>query len=1555
MNMTYENLPDLSDRTGLEIAIIGMSGCFPKAKNIDQFWHNLRDGIESIHQFTDEELKDLGVDAALVNEPNYVKAQGLVEDIDLFDASFFEIGPREAEVMDPSMRFFLEHSWKALEHAGYSSEVYQKPIGVYAGTSFGKYLLNIYSNYKLIASVGDRQIEKGNSPSYVTTLTSYKLNLRGPSYAVQTTCSSSLVAIHLASQSLLSGECSIAIAGGVSISTAGGYLYQEGGIESADGHCRAFDARAGGTVRGRGLGLVVLKRLEEAIEDGDCIHAVIKGSAINNDGADKVNFTAPSVNGQAQVIRAAQVMAEVEPDTISYIEAHGTGTTLGDPIEISALTQAFRAKTQKKGFCGIGSVKTNIGHLDAAAGVAGLIKTVLALKHQQIPPSLNFERSSPQIDFANSPFYVNNELSEWKTNGTPRRAGVSSFGFGGTNAHVILEEAPDIQPSSSSRPWQLLLLSAKTGTALEMKTKNLLDYLQQHSDLNLADVAHTLQVGRWNLNHRRMVVCRDREDAVKALQDPQRTFSQYQEPCNRSIVFMFSGQGSQYVNMGWELYESETVFREQVDRCCQLLKPYLKEDLRTILYTREESVQKATQKLQQTAITQPALFVIEYALAKLWMSWGVYPEMMIGHSIGEYVAATLAGVFSLEDALKIVVMRGKLMQQLPGGAMLSLQLPENKVQQLLTKDISLAASNAPRSCVVSGFTEAVDKLQQQLQQTGINCRRLHTSHAFHSPMMEPIIDTFIQLLRQVKLNPPKTPFVSNVSGTWITASQATDPNYWAKHLRQPIRFSAGIAELAKTPATIFLEVGPGRTLSTLVKQHQTEASLVLTSMRHPREQQSDVAFLLSNLGKLWLAGVEIKWSGFYSSERRHRLPLPTYPFEHQRYWIEIDKNANLLPILGQQSAGKKPDIADWFYVPRWKESTPLEFFQEKLLEQKSCWLVFVDAYGVGTEIAEGLKQQGQDVITVKAGDNFTKLNDCTYTVNPQQKDDYNALIQTLQEQNWTPQGIVHFWSITPNDTLSNRDLDERAELQFVEDSHYLGFWSLMFLSQALGKQDIRDSLKMIVVTSNLYDVTGEEKLCPQKATILGPCKIIPQEYSNINCCTIDLAIPSAKTLSIQKVLDYLSIEFTVEQNNEVVAYRGNRRWIQSFEPVRLEQSMVDRTKLKEKGVYLITGGLGGIGLVLAEHLAKVVQAKLILVGRKTIPEKDNWQEWLATHDKHDKFSLIISKLQALEALGAEVLAIGADVADSGQMQSAIARSIERFGQINGVIHAAGVAGGGVIQLKTQDIATKVLAPKVTGTMILERVLQNINLDFLVLCSSQSSIISEVGQVDYCAANAFLDVYARNAYKSGLPTISIGWDSWQKVGMEVETIVPNPIENIREKELEKAIMPQEGIDVFNRILSTSLPHVVVSTTDFQATIEQNNSRLSWEERLAFLEDTLASTNFSQASHPRPNLHNDYIAPQNEIEVTIAQLWQQILGIESIGVYDNFFELGGDSLIATQVVSRIRKAFEIDLSISILLEKPTVAGLAEHIEIANLTIEKISRSPIAQQQGRKQIKL
>jgi acyl transferase domain-containing protein len=874
------------------IAIVGMSGRFPGAPNIDTFWQHLCDGVESVSFFSDQELLSSGVDHAVLSQPNYVKARAILEDAEWLDAAFFGYTPREAEFLDPQHRLLLQCAWEALENAGYDSEKYPGSIGVFAGVGMNHYLLRLASNRDLIVTIGDFQAMIGNDRDFLTTRISYKLNLTGPSITVQTACSTSLVAVCLACQSLLNYQCDMALAGGVSVHfpQESGYFYQEGGIFSPDGHCRAFDAKAQGTVPGSGAGIVVLKRLEDALAEGDQIRAIIKGFALNNDGSFKVGYTAPSVDKQAEVIVTAQVIAGVPVETITYVETHGTATPLGDPIEIAALTRAFRINTGKKGFCAIGSVKTNIGHLDAAAGVAGLIKPVLALKHKMIPPSLHFEQPNPEIDFANSPFYVNTTLSEWKTDGIPRRAGVSSFGMGGTNAHVVLEEAPVVEVSGESRPWHLCVLSAKTSSALETMTANLAEHLSRHPDLNLADVAYTYQIGRRAFNHRRFVVCKDVQDAIGVLQatESERVFTATCEAAERPIAFMLSGQGAQYVNMGRELYKVELTFRQQIDRCAELLHPHLGLDLRNLLYPGEEQTEEATQQLQQTWITQPALFVIEYALARLWMEWGVRPQAMIGHSIGEYVAACLAGVFSLEDALALVARRGQMMQNLPPGAMLSIPLPEEKVRPLLGNTLSLASVNEPARCVISGPIDAIDASQSQLAEQGVNCRRLHTSHAFHSAMMDPILGPFIDQVKRVDLQPPQIPYVSNVTGTWITAAEATDPSYWARHLRQTVRFADGLKEMLRDTRQVLLEIGPGWTLYTFARGHpsSTAEHVILSSLRHPREQVSDVAFLLTTLGELCLAGVRIDWSGFYIHERRCRLPLPTYPFERKRYWIE---------------------------------------------------------------------------------------------------------------------------------------------------------------------------------------------------------------------------------------------------------------------------------------------------------------------------------------------------------------------------------------------------------------------------------------------------------------------------------------------------------------------------------------------------------------------------------------------------------------------------------------------------------------------------------------------
>jgi amino acid adenylation domain-containing protein len=879
-----------SEFTGAEIAIVGMAGRFPGANDLETFWRNLRDGVESVTFFSDEQLRSSGVHPALLRDPAYVRAAAVLDGIELFDASFFGFTPREAEILDPQHRLFLECAWEALEKAGYDCETYPGGIGVYAGAGVNTYVSNLESNHDILEAVNPYQIRLANRIDNLSTRVSYKLNLKGPSITVQTTCSTSLVAVHLACQSLLNFDCDLALAGGVKVVARQnqGYVYQEGMIFSPDGHCRTFDASSGGIIRGSGVGIVVLKRLTDAIADADSIYAIIRGSAINNDGSAKVGYTAPSVDGQANVIKAAQTLAEVAPDTISYIEAHGTATELGDPIEIAALTKAFRAGTKKKHFCAIGSVKTNFGHLDTAAGVAGLIKTVLALENRMIPPSLHFEKPNPKIDFENSPFYVNSKLAAWPETDHPRRAGVSSFGIGGTNAHVILEEAPLSAPSDPSRSEQLLLLSAKTEAALDQATKNLRTYLEEHPDANLADVAFTLQRGRRRFIHRRALVCHGAKDAAASLgaSDSKRMITVRNERQDASVAFMFPGQGAQYVNMGLGLYESEPVFRKSVDGCAEVLSRHLGLDVRTILYPSPSQVPEAERKITETFVTQPALFVIEYASAQLWMHWGIEPKALIGHSLGEYVAACLAGVMSCDDALLLVAERARLMQQLPGGAMLAVRLPSDQVHPFLGEQLSIAAINAAAATVVSGPYADVERLEARLTEQGIAFRRLATSHAFHSGMLEPILDRFESVVKTVSLQPPRMPWASCLTGDWMTAAEVTESRYWVNQLRSPVNFTAALQKVIEQSSPMLLEMGPGRALCGYVKQHPGRpAKQTALSSFHQEKDSTEIASMLHSLGQLWLAGARVDWPHVHGGQRRRRIALPTYPFERKAYWI----------------------------------------------------------------------------------------------------------------------------------------------------------------------------------------------------------------------------------------------------------------------------------------------------------------------------------------------------------------------------------------------------------------------------------------------------------------------------------------------------------------------------------------------------------------------------------------------------------------------------------------------------------------------------------------------
>lgn len=884
-----------------DIAIIGMAGRFPGAQNIAEFWDNLVNGVDSITHFTDTQLEAAGIDRETLRQTDYVKARGILEDADKFDAAFFGIPPKEADVLDPQHRIFLESAWEALEYAGYVPETYDGSVGIWAGSSLNTYLLaNLCGSRAaiedLVASyqVGNYPILAGNDKDFLPTRVSYKLNLKGPSLSVGTGCSTSLVAVALACQSLQTFGCDLALAGGVSVAfpQERGYFYEEGGMVSPDGQCRAFDADARGTVFGGGVGVVVLKRLSEAIADGDTVYAVIKGYGLNNDGAQKASYTAPSAKGQADAIRRAQRMAEVSAETVTYIEAHGTATPLGDPIEIAGLTKAFRADTDRKGFCALGSVKPNTGHLEAASGVTGLIKTTLSLWHRQIPPSLNFEAPNPHINFADSPFYVNQALAEWPEGETPRRAGVSSFGVGGTNAHLVLEEAPLVgAKSETAQAWHILPFSARTEAALETITANFAKHLQENVGINLTDAAHTLQNGRKEFAHRRTLVCRSREEVYAALEtrDTGKLIDGVISGKERPVTFLFPGQGAQQVNMGRELYETEPRFREAIDECSEILLPLLGQDLRQTLYPLAGQEEAARERLAQTALAQPALFVFGYALARLWMAWGIAPQAMLGHSVGEYVAACLSCVFTLPNALAVLAGRARLMQTLPGGAMLAIRKSAAEIQPLLGDALSLAAVNSPTLCVLSGPYEALQTLEDRLTTEGTACRRLATSHAFHSAMTDAILTPFCEIVASVPRSAPQIPFVSNLTGEWITDAQAISPDYWTDHLRQTVRFADGLGTLLGEPNRLFLEVGPSATLSPFVRQHPKKSISheVIASLEGDKGRKPDSAALLGSLGRLWTLGLPVSWKQLHSGEEnRQRIALPTYPFERTRHWVE---------------------------------------------------------------------------------------------------------------------------------------------------------------------------------------------------------------------------------------------------------------------------------------------------------------------------------------------------------------------------------------------------------------------------------------------------------------------------------------------------------------------------------------------------------------------------------------------------------------------------------------------------------------------------------------------
>jgi amino acid adenylation domain-containing protein len=1484
------------DRRPGAIAIVGMAGRFPGAPDVAAFWENLRRGVESISRFTPQELLASGVDPELLRDPGYVPAKGVLAGADLFAADFFGCSPRESELMDPQHRLLLECAWECLEDSGHDPARHPGRIGIFAGASMNTYLLARVAAHRALSAPG-YPLAVSNDKDHLPTRVSYRLNLRGPSVLVQSACSTSLVAVHLACRSLVDGECDLALAGGVAVSVplAGGHLYREGSILSPDGHCRAFDETASGIVGGNGVGLVALRRLDDAVASGDAIRAIIRGSAINNDGHQKAGYMAPSVQGQAEVVREALARAGVDPATIGYIEAHGTGTPLGDPIEVAALDEVFRPCTDRRAFCALASVKTNIGHLDAAAGVTGLIKAVLALEHGEIPPSLHFERPNPRLGLDDSPFFVSRRLSAWPAREEPRRAGVSSFGIGGTNAHVVLEEAPPAASSPSSQsapaawPCHLLPLSARSAAALAALTRRLADHLDSHPGLALERVAYTLQAGRAAFAHRRFAVARDARQAAAKLRLEGASLAVPVAGAEPAIAFLFPGQGAQQLDMGRELYALEPRFRADVDRCAETLAPALGRDLRTEIFVPPGIVlDTAELALAQTALTQPALFTIEYALARLWMSWGLRPQALLGHSLGELVAATLAGVWSLDDALALVAERGRLLQATPPGAMLAVELAENELAPLLGEGLALAAVNAPRSCVVSGVRDAAAALAGRLRALGVDHRPLRVSHAFHSALIEPALAPFAAAVGRVALAPPRIPFLSNVTGTWIRDAEATDPAYWARQLRATVRFADAAAELLREPGRLLLEVGPGHSLAALVRRQDAAAAprLIPSLRRRAAEETSDVEALWEAAGRLWLAGVQLDWDAVHAGRRPRRVPLPTYPFERQRYWLD---DGAVTPSPETKSGTESgPELA----VELWRESrTP----RPAPAGGPANW-VLVGPPALTRALARRLGLSGARVTAAfpVGGEAFDRM--------------------TAAETDGPLRVIALWgWGTGKGSASVTRRTRQRQPLEALEH-----------LAAGIAA---RGGGEIILVTRRGCALAEGAPQGADAALGFAAGEELRWLHPGLRWRTLDLAPPPGTRPEVAAGLlaRALLVEAGAPVADGVVAWRGPTRWVRRREPVTAAAA----AEIRPGSVYLVLGGASPSGLPFLEALAAHPGVRLIATGPLSLPTEMPRRGSPATPpEAAEELASALLRLQALEAAGAEIL-IGRDDRRRAALRQLVARARALFGALDGVVDLTGLIDAGPPSPPVRIRFLTSLQAALAGT--------------------------EVGCVQIhdrrgAAASDFVaGVTHRAALETTVRSLGLaGPGAWSSVLWEL------PAGGTGTSAADTPPTAARAL-ALARVITTAAAggHLIVGALEpgpgsAGAVAAAHASRsVPAPPQAAFLlpENAAAPTSVPPTSatagalppsepsaptlpaQPRPMRSVPFVAPADELERAVAAIWQELLGLSEVGACDDFFELGGDSLLATQVAAYLRERLGMQVPLSRVLGQPTVRALAE----------------------------
>jgi acyl transferase domain-containing protein/thioesterase domain-containing protein/acyl carrier protein len=1378
--MTHRKTDAIPVRDG-DIAIVGMSAHLPGAASLSEYWRNLRDGVCSIRQLSEQELTEAGVSPGLLRHRDYVPYAANLENFDHFDAEFFGLSPKDAAIMDPQHRQFLECAWEALENAGHIPERHDGRIGVFGGCGMGSYFyFNLCSNPDLVDGTGMFLLRHtGNDKDFLTTRVSHIFDLDGPSMNVQTACSTSLVATHYACQSLLIGECDMALAGGVTIELpqGQGYLYKENEILSPDGQCHAFDHRAQGTVFGSGAGMVVLRRLSDALADGDNIWAVIKGSAVNNDGAAKAGYLAPSVDGQADAIAEAHAMAGVSADSIDYVECHGTGTYLGDPIEVAALTQAFACTSDKTGHCRIGSVKTNIGHLDTAAGVASLIKASMALHHHQMPPSLGFEEPNPTIHFETTPFRVNDRLTDWPRTGHPRRAGVNSLGVGGTNAHLVLEEAPTPALSEDSDwPFQILTLSARNASALDANTARLATHLRANPNQPLADVAWTLNTGRRAFEKRRVVVATDPLDAAQQLErgDPRRVHT-HDALSVPDIAFLFPGGGAQYVGMARDLYETEPVFAEWMDRGLAHLETLENRDIRALWLPRNGEEDQAAEALRKPSLQLPLIMIVEYALAQLWISWGVQPTALAGHSMGENTAACVAGVMSFDDCIGLVHLRGTLFDTVDPGGMISVALPAEELEPLLGGHLDLGAVNSPGLSVASGPTAPLEALEQTLQELEIEYQRIPIDIAAHSRMLDPILDRFRAYLEAIPLHPPQIPITSNRTGTTMTTDQATSPEYWVAHLRSTVQFDQCLLALAERPNRIFLEVGPGKALSGLARQTPgIAANQVLSSLRHPDETVEDDHHMLEVLGRIWALGGDFDWDQIWGDAHRNRVPLPTYAFQRSRYFIAPGKaQTPSVPNFLTRIDG----IEHWGWTPVWRPqyaATPVDVRSDLASAEVQSWLIFMDDAGIASAAAKRLRAAGHAIIEVWPGDSFARVDDTTYVLAPERgREGYDMLFADMLSRGLVPGRIAHFWGVT-------KDQSHRPGSSFFHRMQEHGFYSLMFIAQAIADDSLPKPAQITVFTNGATAVGAETIAMPEKAILAGPIRVIPREVQGLNVASVDLALPeppakrvfggrSDQTVHAQAwktLTDQVLEDLIATPASAIAALRTGRRYEQDLRQTVLQPAQ--ESVIKPGRTYLVTGGFGGIGLTIAKSLA-AQGCTLVLTARDALPGRDLWKRYLERHAPQDKLARRIRAVQQLEALGATVHTHAADVCNLTDMSLVVEETTTREGRIDGVIHAAGVMDDAPLLAKSTGSVEQVFSAKIHGTKVLDQLFPDGSTDFIALFASSSTRTAPAGQIDYVAANEYLNAYAHARKNDETRVVAINWGIWSEVGMAANAL------------------------------------------------------------------------------------------------------------------------------------------------------------------------------------------